>query len=436
MLTTTRAIKRRAKRRVSKPQRAFIYSTAKYPAFVGGFGSGKTEALVSRCLRLKILYPNQDCAYYLPTYDLVNRIGFPRFCEKLEELGLEYDLNKQEKTIKIPGKGTIIFRTLDNPEKIVGYQVAHSFVDELDTLKTDLAELCWRKVCERNRQKLPDGALNTVSVGTTPEGFRFVYKRWKKEPKKGYQLIKASTYSNQRNLPEDYIPSLKRDYDPMLVEAYINGEFVNLKSGRVYPTFDRSLNVSNATVEQFDNLFIGMDFNVGQMAAVVCKYQNGKIHAVKEYIGILDTPSMIAEILKDFPLHLYGIRIYPDSSGTNRKTNQASVSDIGLLKQAGFVVKYRKKNPMVTDRVRSVNALIKNSEGVRRFLIADKCTNLRESLEQQAWDEKTGKPDKTSGLDHLLDAVGYFISYEHPIRYKGGARATYGGKIISGRRAA
>jgi hypothetical protein len=66
---------------------------------------------------------------------------------------------------------------MDTPERIIGYEVADSLVDELDMLKTEQARDAWNKIISRNRQKKPDGSLNTVGVGTTPEGFRLVYDR-------------------------------------------------------------------------------------------------------------------------------------------------------------------------------------------------------------------------------------------------------------------
>jgi hypothetical protein len=42
------------------------------------------------------------------------------------------------------------------------------------------------------------------------------------------------------------------------------------------------------------------------------------------------------------------------------------------------------------------------------------CPVYVEGLEQQAYN-KHGEPDKTSGLDHALDAGGYFITYKFPI---------------------
>src|SRR5690606_32428986 len=127
------------------------------------------------------------------------------------------------------------------------------------------------------------GSLNTVAAATTPEGFRFVYERWKKDPEEGYRLIKASTMSNAKNLPKDYITSLRKSYPANLLAAYLDGEFVNVAAVTVYPYFDRQLNASQETIKPNEPLHIGMDFNVGKMSAVVFVLRNDQPHAVAEH---------------------------------------------------------------------------------------------------------------------------------------------------------
>ena len=95
--------------------------------------------------------------------------------------------------------GDFVLRTLDNPARIVGYESFRAKIDELDTLKADHAKEAWIKIIARNRQKpttyqqTSDKPVNTVSVFTTPEGFRFVYDRWKKNRAPGYEMIQAAT---------------------------------------------------------------------------------------------------------------------------------------------------------------------------------------------------------------------------------------------------
>jgi hypothetical protein len=85
-----------------------------------------------------------------------------------------------------------------------------------------------------------------------------------------------------------------------------------------------------------------------------------------------------------------------------------------LLRSAGFTVLANSKNPAVKDRLMALNQIIHN-QGKRRLLVnPDKCPNLIEGLERQAY-TKNGEPDKTSGFDHLNDAIGYFIAYKYAI---------------------
>lgn len=404
----------------TRPQREFIETTSKFPAMVAGFGAGKTGALINRLAIKKLTLPENNVAYYLPTYDLVRTIAEPRFEEVLEQYGLrgggrkpDFKILKADKMIKIEGHGSIIMRTMDNPGRIVGYEVAHSGVDELDTLKEKDARAVWQKILARNRQKIKGGGENTIAVATTPEGFRFVYKNWKANPpSEEYELIRASTMSNAMNLPPDYIDNLRADYPSNLIQAYIDGEFVNLTSGAVYPIFDRNLNGTFETLQPGDALHIGMDFNVGNMSAVVFVYRRGDPFAVAEIMKVLDTPHMIEAIKNRF--HGHQIFVYPDASGASRKSNDASVSDIALLEQAGFNVCAEASNPAVKDRVLSVNCMIE-AGGRRRLRVnAGLCPSFVESLEKQAYDDK-GEPDKTSGYDHAADAGGYFLCYRFPV---------------------
>jgi len=415
---------------LSIPQYYFVTSEAKFPAMIAGYGAGKTEGAILRAIRLKMAYPDLNVGYYLPTYDLIKQIVFPRMEQLLAAHGLAYLLNETDKTLVIYGMaGVVIFRTMDSPERIIGYEHADAICDELDTLKTDKAAEVWRKVVARNRQKKPDGKPNTVGVATTPEGFKFVYQKWKQKPLKGSQIIKASTLSNAKNLPEDYIETLRDNYPDQMLEAYLEGEFVNLTQGSVHPDFDRKLNACTTKIEPGETLHVGVDFNVGHMAAGVHVLRDGEPHAVAEFVDLLDTPTLIAtlkaryqspELKASFKAHR--IICYPDASGKSRKSVNASVSDIALLKQAGFLVLAKSTNPFIKDRVAAVNKMI-HKENKRLYKVnVDACPHLVEGLEKQAYN-KNGEPDKTSGIDHIIDAIGYFIAYRFPIVH-GKARQT------------
>lgn len=396
-------------------QKEFVYSTEPFPAFVGGFGSGKTAAGIARLMRLKRYCPGQDVAYYLPTYPLIEDIAFQRFPALFERNGIPFKLN-QQKAVMETELGRIIFRNMEQPDRIVGYEVAHSIVDELDTLPVDKARAVWNKIIARNRQKAltvsGKAVRNTVGVVTTPEGFRFVYEQWVKKQAPGYQLIRAKTSENAANLPADYIDNLRNTYSSNLLAAYLEGEFVNLTAGSVYAEFDRKLNLTLETIQPGEHIHVGMDFNVNNMTAVAVVIRGNSPLALDEITQVRDTPGMIQAIKQRYAGH--PVTIYPDASGGATKSVNASLSDITLLRSAGFTVLAHSRNPAVKDRVMAVNQMIYN-QGQRRLRInPDRCPTLVEGLEQQAYN-KNGEPDKANGLDHAVDALGYMITYKFGI---------------------
>lgn len=403
---------------MTEPQARFFQLQDKYPAFVGGFGTGKTETLANCALRDALSSSDALIALYEPTYDLVRLILAPRMEEKLSELGIRYKYNKQENIIytSAPNCGDFILRTLENPARIIGYESYRAHVDEIDTLKKAQAALAWRKIIARNRQR-PTGIeqpFNRVSAYTTPEGFQFVYDTWERAPKPGYAMVQAATYTNPF-LPDDYVQSLRDSYPDALITAYIEGKFTNLNSGSVYPDFDRTLNHCDTVEQEREPLLIGMDFNRLKMSAVVYVLRGGCPVAVAEITDGRDTPYMAELIKARYAAKGHPIQIFPDASGQNASSKNASESDLSILRQAGFSIQVNGTNPAIADRVNAVNALIMNGNGERRLKInVNRCPHLADGLEQQAYD-KNGMPDKSSGVDHLNDAAGYPLAYLFPI---------------------
>lgn len=416
------------------PQAKFLSMPHKYRAYVAGFGSGKTWSGCAGIAKHIYEFPRVNAGYFAPSYPQIRDIFYPTIEEVFFDWGLRAKINTGNHEVHTyrgsKYMGTVLCRSMDNPGSIVGFKIGHAMVDEIDTMAKAKAENAWRKIIARMRYKV-DGLRNGIDITTTPEGFRFVYNQFvksvreKPEMAEIYGFIQASTYDNAVNLPDDYIPALLSSYPPHLVEAYINGQFVNLQTGTVYAAYDRKLNRCDYEINRGEPLFIGMDFNVGKMAAVTHVKRQGLPCAVDEIIGGYDTPDMIRRIKERYWDYVGGdyrrscqIRIYPDASGDSRKSVDASKTDLALLRQAGFTVIAPNSNPPIKDRVNAMNAMFCNAAGQRRYLVNDaKCPTYADSLEQQAWAEN-GEPDKKTGHDHINDAGGYFISFEYPVVHR------------------
>lgn len=410
--------------RLNRPQARFLALPHKYRALVSGFGVGKTWGGSAGLCRHSWEQPKVNAGYFAPTYAQIRDIFYPTIEEVAHDWGLRTSVHESNKEVDLfDGKRyrtTILCRSMEKPGEIVGFKIGHALIDELDVMKADKAELAWRKIIARMRYKV-DGLKNGVDVTTTPEGFKFVYRQFVKAVRDNpalaplYGLIQASTYENAKNLPEDYISSLLASYPPQLIAAYIRGQFTNLTSGSIYPNFDRVLNHTGERIQEREVLHIGMDFNVLNMTAVVSVIRKDQPLTLEELTKVRDTPTMAALLKARYLDKGHPVTIYPDASGKNTSSKNASESDLGILREAGFTISVDPSNPAVKDRINAVDGMTLNSIGWRRWKVnTDACPILTEAQEQQPWGAN-GEPDKSTGHDHPNDAIGYFMAKRYPI---------------------
>lgn len=412
-----------AKQECLPAQIELIKSDRAHPALIGGYGSGKSMGGLFRAFDLKFKYPKNKIAIYAPTYALLRDYWF----EKIEQFGdkynLNYHLNKSDKEFHIQGYGKIILRSMDDPKSIISYEVAHSIVDEIDIFPKDKAEERWRRILARNREILPKGVKNTVCTMTTPEGYNFAYSKWKKNPAPSYQLIKARTEDNPF-LPETYITDLKESFDAILLEAYLEGNFVNLKSGSIYYSYDDKKYTTKEQMELDPTIPVNIcvDFNVNPMIWLICQHTDK--NNIKVFYEITKRDTNTWEQCKDIkdllPKH-FDVKIYGDSTGRARDTRGIETDYIIIdkkLRPYFRSIKYEvpEMNPAVLTRVKSVNARLDKGA----ILIQEKCENLKEDFIQCIYNQK-GEIDKTSqDRSHASDALGYYIVREFPIIIKKG----------------
>ena len=395
-------------------------------ALVGGLGTGKTKAAVFKTL--KLLQENRGC----------NGIGCEPTGPQLDiyteemnktcaELGIKYkytgagaghpayyrfDFGYGEQTLRIVS-------AKNYKASLVGYNAAFGFVDEFDTIESkDEGIAIWQALNDRLRD--PRAACIQAFVTSTPEGYHSIYDIFVESADKDgnvltckpeHKVIQVSTYANVYLKPSYIAGQLKR-YTPLQAQAKIFGRFVNAYGQRVYDCFDRQINFTTKTLADFLHypLFIGMDFNIGQMSATVAVIdENNQVFILDEITGEDTTDTMIAEIRKRYEGRV--VNIFPDTNGKNRSANaNADATSIIKLKQAfgSQSCFYRGNNPSINkERVPAVNALFKNADGDHRmFVNIQRCPVLVKGLEQQAFVD--GKPDKRNGIDHALDALGYF----------------------------
>ena len=373
-----------------------------------GYGAGKTRALAAKTLHLAAANQGFTGCVMEPTGPLIRDIWQNDFEQFLEQYEIPYTFRASplpEYLLHLPGGDTkLLCRSFENWSRIIGLNLAFVLADEIDTVNPTVCSRAFPKILGRLRA----GNVRQFAAASTPEGFRWMWQTFGSEDAAKHtdrRLIRMRTADNPY-LPQDFIDRLKANYDPSLLQAYLEGQFCNLTTGQVYDRFDRAKHIT-AVIPDVSNepLRVGCDFNVGNSNAVIGVRLGNKLLLIDEISGAHDTDAMAQEIRRRFPDNR--IYVYPDASGGNRSTN-ASRTDIEILQSYGFVNQSPKANPPIRDRVASVQALLENGKGEVRLQVFAGCKRTIECLELQSYSE-TGDPDKDAGYDHMNDALGYLV---------------------------
>lgn len=406
--------------------------TTPFLALVGGFGCGKTESFCAKTIILASMNIGYRGVICEPTYGMVYNTLIPHMKSMLDKYEIPYRYTgSPSPTFWIEfqdGETEVLCQSAENYERARGLNLAFVGVDEIDICRHHVAVQMWNQLSARLR----DGKVIQMFTTSTPEGFKFLNQFFIEDAPQRHidsgvdsRIIHAKTADNPYLKPstEKYIARQKAIYPAELIEAYLNGQFCNLTSGRVYPKFERSQNCTLRTVSDMhpDNgyLHIGVDFNVDKTMGVVHIVDSSGVFCLDEIVA-QDVPNLITEIKTRYKN--YKCILYPDASGNNRNSN-GSMTNIAMLNQAGLKCDYPGANPEVLDRVNSVRALICNGDNIRRYFVnIQKCPKVVKTLEQQVF--KNNAPDKTSNLDHPADALGYFIHRKFPIQGKPSIRVS------------
>jgi hypothetical protein len=405
-------------------QLAFVDDTStEIIGISAGYGAGKTRALCAKAVMLAAANQGFIGAVMEPTGPLIRDIWQTDFDDFLEAYSIPYTFRASplpEYMLHLPGGDTkILCRSFENWTRIIGLNLAWVLADEIDTVTPSIANRAFPKILGRLRA----GNIRQFGAASTPEGFRWMWTTFGSDDaqqRADRKLIRMRTADNP-HLPPDFIERLQANYDPSLLRAYLDGEFVNLTTGQVYDRFDRAKHVVTDLPEQDrEPLRVGLDFNVGNMSAVIAIRQGSSLLVIDEISGAHDTDAIGQELTRRYPgRRIYG---YPDASGGNRSTN-ATQTDIQILEGYGISNQSPKANPPVRDRIAAVQALLENGKGQVRLQIHSSCKRLIECLELQSYTEK-GEPDKDAGHDHMNDALGYIVWREFNPLHAGAGRST------------
>lgn len=379
---------------VSPTQMEFIDSPDEYTLYCGGLGSGKTHAGALWAAMMICKYPGVTGLITANSYSQLKKATLAKLFEILEDLGLEY-VYKSQDGILLVGETVIYCMSMEKYDLFRGIEVGWAWSDEIAFSR----EIAFNVMVGRIRDN--SGPCQWKGT-TTPNGYNWLYKKFVSSPLSSSKVVYSKTAQNLANLKQSYVTDLREQYDTKLAQQELDGQFVNLTSGKVYYNFDRKRHVQNVS----DNnhiMFVGLDFNVNPLCGVFCYFEGEKIYVSGElYLTNSNTFAAAKEILARYPQRQ--MNIIPDETG-NRRRSSSNATDHEILRRANLhVMKF--KNPSVKDRYNNLNRLFEQG----RIIIDPSCKYLIEDLEQLVYD------NKDEMLSHSSDAFGYAAWHLFPLK--------------------
>lgn len=416
----------------------------KFSAYIGGLGSGKTWAGISRGLKYSL---QPKVGHHAPfgviaaaTYPALQDIIIPKLQEIMAITGLadwERDYAKSVKELTLINGSKVRLRSLDNANWMRGPEYTWFFIDEGRNVSLE----AWKVLVARLRQK---GYKRAGFVASTPNGFDWMYDVFHPEgdlhaSNPSWARAKwynAATFENV-HLDEDYLTDLVGGYSGRFLRQEVYGEFVGIVEGGVFDQWDPTTGlVDDLAYDPTAPLYTFWDFGIGDPG--ICVFAQVKWQPEEVTIPTRGENMPSKTTTKLFP-YLYILRAveardwtaaewaaayhtelqttfrgarsrgdYGDPAGTQRNPSTGT-SVISDLNAAGVRIVPVKKRPQ-DYAIRILNNMMAGN----RVFVAREAKRVSDAFSSHKWHLKDGVRIGVNPVhdwtSHYVDAVRYGAS--------------------------
>lgn len=407
-------------------QDAFVFSKAKFCAFFGGFGNGKTVAGCVKAMNLSLSYPGN--------FGLIGRLTYPELkattrrtffelfgCneETISSHPLVERFSRAENHLRFKNGSEIIFRPLESPSDLLSLNLGWFYVDQAEEISEEVF------MTLQARLRLDRVPQRTGFITGNPEGHNWIWRRFVKSRDPDYHMVEATSLENPY-LPPDYVPTLLKSYPETWIRRYVYGSW-DVFEGQIYGDFDPKAHVVNPfsipagwpryrsidhgrtnptcclwlALDQDGNVFVYREYYV--VGKIVSEHARAirELSAGESYIYTVIDPSCAAQqavkhgsIIDEYMEH--GIDVVPARNDLRAGINR--------------VAEYLRVDP---DRIHPLT----ERRGSPRLFIFNTCENLIREFPRYRWRRlRTAEqgarnlPEEPLGVDdHALDALRYFL---------------------------
>ena len=381
------------------PQTEVFDDPARFRMLAAGRRFGKTHLSLVQLIVWGAQKAGSLNWYLAPTYRAAKSIAW-RQLKAMVPQELFAEKNEVDLSIELINGSRIELKGGDRYDSLRGNSLSNVILDEAAYIPPD----CWEMVI---RPALADQRGSAIFI-STPAGYNHFHEWYEQaEEEPGWQTFSYNTIEGG-NVPPEEVELARRTLDERTFKQEFLASFETF-SGRVFPEFSDE-NIDDSVHDMGGPILVGLDFNVGIMAGVICSKVGDTLHIWDEIaVKNSNTDEVCLMLRERFPDRQ--IIAYPDPTGKARKTSAAGATDHGIIKKYGIQVVAPNAPWAIKDRLNATNWLIKNAVGEIRMFVHPKAKNTIKGFKSVTYKEGSDDfvVDKDPGLEHWIDGCGYLI---------------------------
>jgi len=411
-------------------QQQFFDSKARYTAYGGARGGGKSWALRRKLMGLCLRYPGIKCLIVRRSYPELKSNHLRPF---IAEYGSELiGYSEGEKLITLPNGSTIALGYCQSAADTLRYQGQEYDIIAIDEA-TQLSEYQFSifKACLRGCNDFPKRIYLTCNPGGVGHAWvkrLFVDRDFRAdECPEDHVFIRALVYDNDTLIEKDpdYVKQLE-SLSPTLKDAWLYGRW-DIFEGQFFPEFDPQKHVC-ASFEEHDtptSYFLSFDYGFDMTAALLIgETSNGELLVLDELCRPGLTLSQAAHYITTLGKG-YSLEYAVASPDLWNRRQDSGRSGFEIMQQAEGMP------PMVAADDRRIPGwrllreyLSKN--GDRKLKIHSRCHELIHSLPSLMFDSERHEDasDNPHSITHAPEALRYAVMSRSSLSHRNIAEET------------
>lgn len=267
-------------------QQLFFNSRARFTAYGGARGGGKSWALRRKLVAMCLRYPGIRCLLVRRTLPELRSNHVIPF---LREYGDLVKYSESEKSLSFPSGSRIYLGFCSCDRDVLRYQGQEYDVIAIDEA-THMSEFRFSifKACLRGTSEFPRRMYLTCNPGGIGHAWvkrLFVDREFREDERpEDYAFIQALVFDNEVLTDSDpeYIASL-RTLPERLRDAWLYGKW-DVFEGQFFPEFDEHKHVCDPSdIPEYVNYFVAFDYGFDMLAAyLIAVDTKGNLYAVAE----------------------------------------------------------------------------------------------------------------------------------------------------------